>query len=1003
MSWQKRQSVTIPPNSESHSSMPMNPIGGTTKKHETIEFEPLPPPVNFSGMKPTAKYQARALARRALSFHSRKRITNGICLVIWPILMVALNYALADIISWKGTGPRGVFRMCVNEVDPLRTRSADFNRRLLLPEEIEYGFNASFYPKFTRNFEEPYTEFLPCVRWFGASHPDQPPYANGTGTGIDTFYVPVDLEWLNKQMYENLYMISVPPGTSYGPFNRYPAILQNEPINQTLYYSAANADIAKALGTMPNVTQTIVSEFWPPTNENVIYNNLTLKNHPAAVGSGLFGAVPVRYIETRALLDMEDQSSGNHFPRRNTKAFAAMPQFVQTDDIEHAVQMIEDAKRSRTSYLIRYPMGFMAFEVLDLSGAGSVKATLQLGKNTFQSGIRQLITMSQLTSAMVKFKYTGKYILSQGIRALPYEYDYAQDNGANVNAASTFLFPFALSFLMPIFVTILVEEKENRLRVMMAMNGLKSSSYYLAHYIEFMIMQLVLTLVFAVSCIVIKSAVIGRTDPGLLVLLLLLWIFVEDGIPTAWLLHPSFAFYHILSVAALRANLVNMTYPLTFEHFTSGSTIRYAIIFMAAESLVFLLLTFYIDAVAPSEYGVTRAWHFFITDLFKLGGQRRDLESSLRANASPTEDSGSMEGGDADVQEELDRVRTVYDPEHTPLILDNLFHRYPGKITPALRSMSFGVEKDTVLGLLGPNGAGKSTMIHLLTGLYKPTSGGAFVAGANIHDQMALVHSRTGVCPQHDILWGDLSIADHLLFYSRLRGVPPSLEQQAVAYAMASVSLTKFRDRQVKSLSGGERRRVSIAISILGDNRVVFLDEPTTGLDPAVRRIIWDVVNRVKIGRTVVLTTHSMEEADVLSDRIAIMTSGQLRCIGSSLHLKELYGSGFRLNITSKPGRLQEACQSIEEKVLGSRLFKRTDKFTNATVFDFDIGQVSKEGSALTGDLSSIFKSLLQKDQFPDVEDWGISQTTLEDVFVRIVTDADESLRVPRVIQGGQL
>lgn len=282
------------------------------------------------------------------------------------------------------------------------------------------------------------------------------------------FYVPVDLEWLDKQKYENLYRLSIPPGAPYDPFNRYPAMLRNEPINQTLYYSTANADIAKALGTSPNVTQTIVSEFWPPANKSLIYNNSTLKNHPAAVGSGLFGAIPVRYLETRASLDTGNQSSGARIPSYR-KAFAAMPQFIQVDKAEHAAQMLEHSVRSRASYFMSFGMGFIAFEALDLSGAGSVKATLQLGKYTYQTGIRQLITMSQLTSAMVKFKYAGKYILSQGIRALPYEYDYAQDDGANVNAASTFLFPFALSFLMPIFVTILVEEKENRLRVMMAM------------------------------------------------------------------------------------------------------------------------------------------------------------------------------------------------------------------------------------------------------------------------------------------------------------------------------------------------------------------------------------------------------------------------------------------------------------------------------------------------------------------------------------------------------
>ncbi|KAG0085669.1 hypothetical protein BGZ92_008811 [Podila epicladia] len=800
----------------------------------------------------------------------------------------------------------------------------------------------------------------------------------------------------------------------------------------TMYYSVANANLAKTLGASPNVTRTIFSESWPPTNTSAIYSNST--KNPAAGGSGLFGAIPVRYVEDFVYAGNLTNSEDSHSNYKT--AFIAMPNFLLTDDIDERTRNLrKDSSRKG--------MGTVAFEALDLLGPGSIKASLQMGVYESESGIGQMIMISQLSNAMVKIKYAGKYILSQGIRALPYEYDFAQDNGYNVNKASAMFFPFAMSFLLPTFVSILVQEKENRLRVMMAMNGLKSSAYYLAHYVEFMTMQLILTLIFTGTLAAMKITVMSRTNTWLLILLFLLWAHVQvcfafliasvfsrtrraaivvnffvalsailtviadsifdDGIPIAWLIHPTFAFFYIISIAIMRASMVNMSYPLTFTDFTSGSRLYWAVIILTVESVVFLLLAFYLDAVAPSEYGVTRPWHFFITDLFKSRGHRRDPESSLRANGSPVEESSSIEGGDADVQEELERVRTVYDPEQTPLILDNLYHRYAGKVAPALRGMSFGVEKNTVLGLLGPNGAGKSTMIHLLTGLYRPTSGTAHVAGANIHDQMDLVHTRTGVCPQHDILWGDLTVGDHLLFYSRLRGVPPALEQQAVSHAIASVCLTKFRDRQVKTLSGGEKRRVSIAIAMLGDNRVIFLDEPTTGLDPAVRRVVWDVVNRIKVDRTVILTTHSMEEADVLSDRIAIMTSGQLRCIGNSLHLKELYGSGFRLSVTSKPGRLQEACKSIEEKVLGSRHFKRTDKFTNATVFDFDIGQASNEAGVSKGELSSIFKSLSQKEQFPDMEDWGISQTTLEDVFVKIVTDADASLRVPTVVQGGQL
>ncbi|KAG0033431.1 hypothetical protein BGZ81_008517 [Podila clonocystis] len=858
---------------------------------------------------------------------------------------------------------------------------------------------------------------------------------NGSGNGVDTYFAPADFNWLNKSQIMDEYEDSQPKSNRYDPYKSSPAIFKYDPVNMTVFYTVANAELAKDLEVSPNVTRTIFSKSWPPTNTSAIYSNSTM--NPAGVGSGLFGVIPVRYIQGSVYVDSGNRSTSG---RRNLDdyktTYTAMPNFILTDDQDQG---------SRT---LRYPsngrgMGSVAFEALDLSGAGSLKATLQMGVRESESGIRQMIMISQLSSAIVKTKYAGKYILSQGVRALPYEYDYAQDNGFNVNKASAMFFPFALSFLLPTFVSILVQEKENRLRVMMAMNGLKSSAYYLAHYLEFMTMQLILTLIFTGALAAMKITVMSRTNTWLLILLFLLWAHVQvcfsfaiasvfsrtrraaivvnffvalsaimtviadrifdDGIPIPWLINPAFAFFYITSIAVMRASMVNMSYPLTFSDFTSGSRLYWAVVILAVESVVFLLLAFYLDAVAPSEYGVTRPWHFFITDLFKSRGQRRDLESSLRASGSPVEESSSIEGGDADVQEELERVRTVYDPEQTPLVLDNLYHRYAGKSVPALRGMSFGVEKNTVLGLLGPNGAGKSTMIHLLTGLYRPTSGTAHVAGANIHDQMKLVHSRTGVCPQHDILWGDLTVADHLLFYSRLRGVPPTLEQQAVAYAIASVCLTKFRDRQVKTLSGGEKRRVSIAIAMLGDNRVIFLDEPTTGLDPAVRRIIWDVVNRVKVDRTVVLTTHSMEEADVLSDRIAIMTSGQLRCIGTSLHLKELYGSGFRLSVTSKPGRLQEACQSIEEKVLGSRPFKRTDKFTNATVFDFNIGQATNEAGVSKGELSSVFRSLLQKEQFPDVEDWGISQTTLEDVFVNIVTGADASLRVPTVVRGGQL
>ncbi len=169
------------------------------------------------------------------------------------------------------------------------------------------------------------------------------------------------------------------------------------------------------------------------------------------------------------------------------------------------------------------------------------------------------------------------------------------------------------------------------------------------------------------------------------------------------------------------------------------------------------------------------------------------------------------------------------------------------------------------------------------------------------------VYKSIGICPQHDILWGDLTVLEHCLFYARIKGIPAKDELETVNKAIKQVELESYADRLSKGLSGGEKRRLSIAISLIGNPAVVFLDEPTTGLDPEVRRLIWNIINEAKRARTIVLTTHSMEEAEVLCNRIGIMAKGTLRCIGPLLRLKEVYGRGFKLNFSCKPKNVMMA------------------------------------------------------------------------------------------------
>ncbi|KAG0021690.1 hypothetical protein BGZ80_001901 [Entomortierella chlamydospora] len=1014
-----------------------------------IEHDPLPPAVDFNGVTPTTRYQFRALARRALSYHRRQRIANVICLILWPIILVLLCILMANMMGGHKDPDeyRGDVRFCVNEVN------AQYNSDFYIPEIMISDLDTTppataWYPRsFAKNGR---SQINPCVRWFGESYPSKAPYENASTSAIaqpDSFFaIPPAFGWFNLRQANDEWI-------KRDPNHRSLYLNSIDDVNQTVYYLTANDQITQVLGTPPNVTRSFTLPYsytapypqsWPPTDPKIVYN----ASAPGVqAGTGLIGAIPVRYSSSQKYKTIEYPNGTYDYTQQ--VLFTAQS-FTQVQDQTTLDKTILDLiLQNQNDSGNPMPFGAVIYDVLDPSKS-SVKATMQFGQQTSSewsysetsSGLRQIITMTQLTNAIATTKYNGQYVISQGLRALPYVWDNHVFDGYSLNQISVILFPFGLSFLLPTFVSILVQEKEDRHRMMMAMNGLKSSSYYMAHYLEFMTMQMILSFIFCVTAAAIKSQLIHRTSPLLIIVLLFVWAHVQislafvvaalfsktrratlvvyflvavscimggiatnifnDGIPFGWFIHPSFAFFNIIAKGILHASRTNGLYPLVWADFSAGTTLFSCLMLMLGESVLFLLLTFYLDAVLPSEYGVQKPWHFPISSLFKKRGTASQdpesyLASTQRASHSKDlNDDDILEGGDADVYAERDRVRTQYNPEKTPLIIQNLFHRYPGKVEPALRGMTFGVENDTVLGLLGPNGAGKSTMIHLLTGLYSPTSGTAYVAGANIRTDMGVVHSKIGVCPQHDILWGDLTVADHLLFYSRLRGIPPSLEQQAVTYAIASVSLTKFRDRQVKGLSGGEKRRVSIAIALLGDNSVIFLDEPSTGLDPAVRRVIWDIINRVKTNRTIVLTTHSMEEADILSDRIAIMTSGQLRCIGTSLHLKELYGTGFRLNVSSKPGRLQEACESIQNQILKGMKYRRIDKFTNATTFEFELDSAHQQQGR--GQLSSIFGALSQTGRFPAIEDWGVSQTTLEDVFIKIVTEGDSALAMPSIV-----
>jgi ABC-2 type transport system ATP-binding protein len=206
----------------------------------------------------------------------------------------------------------------------------------------------------------------------------------------------------------------------------------------------------------------------------------------------------------------------------------------------------------------------------------------------------------------------------------------------------------------------------------------------------------------------------------------------------------------------------------------------------------------------------------------------------------------------------------------------------------AVKGISFAVEEGEIFGLLGPNGAGKSTLIRMLTTLLPPTSGTALVNGFDVVKQADGVRRSIGVIPQAMTSDLELSVEENLLFYAKLYGVPRDRRARLMSELLEAVELTDWRHKQVKNLSGGMRRRVEIARGLVHEPRIFFLDEPTTGLDPVSRVAVWEMLKRIKAQRdlTVLVTTHYMDEADKLCDRIAIVDHGELKALDSPLTLK---------------------------------------------------------------------------------------------------------------------
>uniref|UniRef100_A0A673C6S3 P-type phospholipid transporter n=1 Tax=Sphaeramia orbicularis TaxID=375764 RepID=A0A673C6S3_9TELE len=434
-----------------------------------------------------------------------------------------------------------------------------------------------------------------------------------------------------------------------------------------------------------------------------------------------------------------------------------------------------------------------------------------------------------------------------------------------------------------------------------------------------------------------------------------------------------------------------------------------SICLMLFDAVLYGIMTWYIEAVFPGQYGIPRPWYFPFTKTYWCG------EKENKNISTPLSKKGNAEA--VCIEEEPSHI----DPG---VYIENLIKVYSHGNKLAVDGLTLRFYEGQITSFLGHNGAGKTTTMSILTGLFPPTSGTAYILGKDIRSELSTIRQNLGVCPQHNVLFSMLTVEEHIWFYARLKGLPEEKVKAEMEQIVNDVGLPHKRQSRTSTLSGGMQRKLSVALAFVGGSKVVILDEPTAGVDPYARRGIWDLLLKYRQGRTIILSTHHMDEADILGDRIAIISHGKLCCVGSSLFLKTHLGTGYYLTLVkrdydltlqscrnsastvsySKKTEKDSVSESSSDAGLGSEpesetttidvslisnvIFKHVPEARLVEDLGHELTYVLPYQSAKDGAFVELFHELDDRLTDLGISSYGISDTTLEEIFLKVAEDS---------------
>ncbi|XP_040437991.1 ATP-binding cassette sub-family A member 10-like isoform X3 [Falco naumanni] len=552
------------------------------------------------------------------------------------------------------------------------------------------------------------------------------------------------------------------------------------------------------------------------------------------------------------------------------------------------------------------------------------------------------------------------------------------------------------------FLSMNVVREKKKLKVLMKTMGLQDIAFWLSWSLLYALYVMVLSCL--LTAVVVQDAFYLSSFPAVLLLFFLYGlacihlVFMLCSLLRTSKLASSFGFlttflFGCLSLAVLIENIpeplkwfLSLFCPFAFnagiakifhlEKYGMGFSFSNLMeesyflfstyIMLAFDSVLYMLLAMYFDKVLPGKYGIPDPPFFCLKPSYWVRSRKGSAREMPRTAASPEELLG----------DDIEPMPPEFMGKEA-IRLNNIKKAYKkkDKKIDALRGLSLNVYEGQITALLGHSGAGKTTLLNVLSGLTLPSEGSATIYDyrlSEIGDRDA-IREMIGICPQSDIQFEVLTVKENLKTFAEIKGIKSKEVDQEVQNILELLDISNIQDTQAEKLSGGQKRKLSIGIAMLGNPQVLFLDEPTAGLDPLSRHQVWSLLREYRAGRVILFSTQFMDEADILADRKAFISHGRLKCVGSSLFLKRKWGICYHLRIHVSESCDLESVTSLVKRYIPNVIFSGHSQYELR--YKLPLENVNKFPDLFSG---------LDSCSDQGIVNYGVSMTTLEDVFLRL-------------------